>query len=149
MKLSELVDRESVLVPLGARNATQAIASLVDALPVPARARDLLRKRMLEREAAGSTGIGCGVALPHALCPGLAEPVVAVGRAATPLDFKSPDGAPVTLAFAVATPERDPSCHLYPLASLSLLPMDGNLLERLNRASTPEALYAALARINI
>src|SRR5512142_1106010 len=60
---------------------------------------------LFEREKLGSTGLGYGVAIPHGRIRTLKEPVCAFVRTATPIPFEAPDGAPVTLVFALLVPE--------------------------------------------
>lgn len=64
------------------------------------------------REEAMPTGIGNGIALPHARVPGLKEPMVAVGISETGIDFDSPDGKPANIIFLALTPEELPSAQL-------------------------------------
>lgn len=64
------------------------------------------------REEIMATGIGNGIALPHARVPGLKEPIVAVGISETGIDFDAPDGKPANIIFLVLTPEELPSAQL-------------------------------------
>jgi len=64
------------------------------------------------REEAMPTGIGNGIALPHARVPGLKEPMVAVGISETGIDFDAPDGKPANIIFLALTPEELPSAQL-------------------------------------
>ncbi|HEY2627515.1 MAG TPA: PTS sugar transporter subunit IIA, partial [Usitatibacter sp.] len=65
-----------------------------------------------DREKLGSTGLGYGVAIPHGRIKTLKEPVCAFVRTATPVAFESPDGAPVSLVFAMLVPEHATEAHL-------------------------------------
>lgn len=64
------------------------------------------------REEIMATGIGNGIALPHARVPGLKEPIVAVGVSEKGIDFDAPDGKPANIIFLVLTPEELPSAQL-------------------------------------
>ena len=64
------------------------------------------------REEIMATGIGNGIALPHARVPGLKEPIVAVGISEAGIDFDAPDGKPANIIFLVLTPEELPSAQL-------------------------------------
>jgi len=151
MLLSDLLRPNAVVIPLRAESREQAVSLLVDALdlPVPQKNRDELKSAILAREAAGSTGIGNGVAIPHARAEQITSAHLAVGRAAQPIDFKSADGKPVTLVFLVAVPAADPKSHLAVLAALSRLALDKRLLRRLNKADSPEELRAVLAGLPV
>lgn len=95
------------------------------------------------RELLSSTGIGEGVAVPHALCDSISQTVMSVIRLARPIDFASLDGQPVDLIFLMAGPRGDTANHLKLLSKLARLlhdpdfrkaarsAVDGNALARL------------------
>lgn len=151
MMLSDLLRPNAVVVPLHVTSREPAVSLLVDALDLPGdpKSRDDLKSAILSREAAGSTGIGNGVAIPHARAAQITSPYLAVARAAQPIDFKSADGKPVTLVFLLAVPAADPKSHLAVLAALSRTALDKKLLRRLNKAASPEELRAIIAEIPI
>lgn len=145
--LSEFLPAESIVAPLEAPSREAAVARLVAALALPGSAadRDDLAAAVLAREAAGSTGLGNGVAIPHARTRRLAAPRLAVGRAAKPVDFHAADGKPVTLIFLLAVPESDPRAHLSVLAALSRIASDKKLLKALGKAESAGEIYDLLA----
>ena len=147
--LSAVLRPEAVLVPLNAATREAAIGALIDTLDIPGapQDRERLKSAVLKREAAGSTGLGRGVAAPHARSSRLAAPLLSVGLVPEPIDFGSADGQPVTLVFLVAAPEADPTAHLKVLAALSRLTNDKRLLSRLNKASSAQRLYELLAEV--
>lgn len=151
MTLSDLLSPASVLVPLEASTREAAVESLVAALDWNGAPddRSALRDAVLARELCGSTGIGAGVAIPHARTAKLKAPRLAVGRAAKPLDFKSADGQPVSLVFLLAVPESDPRSHLKVLAALSRLACDKKLLKALNKTSSPEELFGLVSGLAV
>lgn len=148
-RLSDLLRPESVLVPLPADGPARAVEVLADALlfdsPADPKGKQELIAAVLERERAGSTGIGNGVAIPHARSPRLTAPRLAVGLAPRPLDFKAADGKPVALIFLLAVPDSAPKSHLKTLAALSRIAMDQKLHRQLLKASSPKELYELLA----
>lgn len=73
---------------------------------------NLVETAVWSREEAMPTGIGNGIALPHARVPGLKEPMVAVGISETGIDFDAPDGKPANIIFLALTPEELPSAQL-------------------------------------
>ena len=75
--------------------------------------------------------MGRGIAFPHARLPGLARPLVAVGRSARGLDWDAPDGEPVRLLFLILTPLEEPSVQLRILARLAALASDEEFVRRL------------------
>ena len=100
--------------------------------------------RLLERERLGSTGIGGGIAIPHARMATLAKPLGLFARLAQPIDFDSIDERPVDIVFLLTAPEGAGADHLKALARVSRLLRDKATCEKLRAAHTPEALYAIL-----
>jgi mannitol/fructose-specific phosphotransferase system IIA component (Ntr-type) len=74
---------------------------------------------VLEREELMPTGIGKGLAVPHARLPGLEKPLVAVGFSEGGLDFESPDGEPAHIIFLILTPLQDNGAQLEILADIA------------------------------
>ena len=109
---------EDILVDIPLRNSTHALELIADA--VCAR-HDLDRgpvfRALSRREQAGSTGLGDGLAIPHARIAGIERPLTLLLRAREPIPFKAPDGEPVSLLLAILVPEHgDRNDHLQLLA---------------------------------
>ncbi len=81
--------------------------------------RDVLLKRLLEREEQGSTGIGNQLAIPHCQVPGLKEFVIAMATSARGVDFDAIDGKKARLFFMILAPEGEAASHLKVLAHIS------------------------------
>ncbi len=95
-------------------------------------------KALKEREELASTGIGFGVALPHARSKGAKGMVIAFGRSEEGIDFRSLDKRPVYLFFAIVVPETAVNTHLTALAKLSLLLKDEENRQVLMDATFPQ-----------
>jgi len=100
--------------------------------------------RLLERERLGSTGIGGGIAIPHARLPSLVKPVGLFARLAHPIDFDAIDERPIDIVFLLTAPEGAGADHLKALARVSRLLRDRGLVEKLRATDSAEALYALL-----
>ena len=100
--------------------------------------------RLLERERLGSTGIGGGIAIPHARLSALDKPLGLFARLAQPIDFEAIDERPVDIVFLLAAPEGAGADHLKALARVSRLLRDRNLVEKLRATEKADALYALL-----
>lgn len=103
-------------------------------------------ERLTARETEGSTGVGHGVALPHARLPGLTRMRAIFVRLDQPVGFEAVDGQPVDLLFALLAPQEAGSEHLRALAQVSRLLREPNLREQLRLARSADALYALLAQ---
>jgi PTS system nitrogen regulatory IIA component len=111
---------------------------------LPALDEQELLDRLLEREAQQSTGIGDGLALPHAIVRGLEKTALAVGRCRDGLDFAALDSEPVDLLFLLLSPEDARSEHLRLLARLARIVSPEETLAELRSAAGPEELFRML-----
>ena len=96
--------------------------------------------RLLERERLGSTGIGGGIAIPHARLTTLTKPVGLFARLAGPVDFESIDERPVDIVFLLVAPEGAGADHLKALARVSRLLRDRALVEKLRATESADAM---------
>ena len=95
---------------------------------------------LLERESLGSTGIGDGVAIPHAKIHLLPEMLVAFGRSSSGINFHALDNKPVHLFFLLVTPDDMPGEHLKALARISRILKNPIIREKLRQASHGEQI---------
>ena len=96
------------------------------------------------REALGGTGLGSGVALPHARIAGDHPPLLLFARLAHPVDWEARDGVPVDLVLLVLWPEAMTESLLPNLAELCRKLRDARTLRRLRSASRPDGVVAAM-----
>lgn len=97
---------------------------------------------LLEREEIASTGVGCGVALPHACVPGLEQIIVSFMRIPDGLDFDAIDGEPVYMALLLAGPPSSENVHLRLLARIAKLLSHNNFCESVLGASSPQEIVS-------
>ena len=106
--LAEALERGGIFYKLPDTNRDRALRAMVGVLPLPDDVdRDLLLRLFLAREAAASTGVGGGIALPHVRNPivlHVPRPVVSLCFLERPVDFGALDGLPVHTLFAVISP---------------------------------------------
>jgi len=96
------------------------------------------------RESLGPTGVGHGVALPHARLDGLDEVVGAFIRIEKPLDFEAVDRQPVDLVFALFAPDGSGVDHLKALALVSRTMRNADIAAKLRANDDPDTLYTIL-----
>ncbi len=106
--------------------------------------RDIVTAAM-DRERLGSTGVGNGVALPHARVKGLENVVAVFAKLETPLDFESIDDRAVDLVAFLLAPEESGGAHLRALAKVSRLLRRQDVRARLRAAPSAEALYTIIS----
>jgi PTS system nitrogen regulatory IIA component len=147
MDIGDWLDREGVSFRVGAANKRQILAVAAE---LGSRSfgigSGLILDALLEREQEGSTGVGHGVAVPHARLPGLERMRGVFLRLETPVEFAAVDDQPVDLVFALFAPEEAGSEHLRALARVSRLLRRSDLRERLRQARTADAIYALLVQ---
>src|SRR2546430_15135747 len=123
MRLTEILKPQDIKIPLDAKTKTEAIGELVKVLAASGDIADSKKvlDAVLEREATRTTGIGNGLAIPHGKCNGTKDLVMAIGKAATPIDFQAIDGRPVTIIWMLASPPDKTGPHIHALARISRL----------------------------
>lgn len=99
---------------------------------------------LLERERLGSTGLGKGVAIPHARVPGLTHTVAAMLTLESPVDFESADGQPVDIAFGLLVPEDDTDNHLQHLSRLVTLFREADICDKIRSAKSAADVFELL-----
>src|SRR5690606_28964037 len=143
MRLTEILKPQNIKVPLVATNKTDAIKELIDLLAASGEVADPKRvlDAVLDRESTRTTGIGNGLAIPHGKCTGTSNLVMAVGKAATPIDFQSIDGRPVNLIWLLSSPPDKTGPHIHALARISRLMTIDKFRQALLTAGSPQPMY--------
>ena len=100
---------------------------------------------LLEREEVMSTGIGHGIAIPHARLDASAELQLALVRYPKGVDFAALDGKPVYLAFGVVGPPAGPGRHVKLLARIARLVKGAGAVEEILAATSVEAVLGVLS----
>ncbi|MFH0778652.1 MAG: PTS sugar transporter subunit IIA [Candidatus Eisenbacteria bacterium] len=146
MKLSELLNERAIGVSLQAATKDEVIKELVAILE---KAHGLksgaeILKKVVEREAMASTGIGHGVAIPHGKAASMRNLAAATGISSRNIDFKSADGEPVTLFVLLVSPEDCTGPHVRALANISKLLKEDSVRHQLKRSKSPHEFLEAL-----
>ncbi len=143
MKITDLLKKESIELHGAPKDKAQTIDQMVELMTRGGNINDVAAYKagVLKREEEGTTGIGEGIAIPHAKtnavsAPGLAAMIVPDG-----VDYDALDGQPVHMIFLIAAPNTEDNVHLEVLSRLSMLLMDDAFRENLLGASDiPEFL---------
>jgi fructose-specific phosphotransferase system IIA component len=104
---------------------------------------DLVRS-LLDRESIVSTGIGGGIAIPHATSGSIESAAIAVGKAKKGLEFNAIDGKPVHLVFLIVGSANHPNLHLRILARLARLVKHPSFIRNLKKARTSAEMMKAI-----
>lgn len=150
MDIGDLLAPQGVVLRGGASSKRQALHAVAEAA---AQALGMEEARvfdaLLEREALGSTGLGSGVAVPHARLPGIERVTGVFVRLDAPVAYESVDDRPVDLMFALFAPPRDGAEHLRALAAVSRALRSSELREQLRQARTTDAVRALFVRDDV
>lgn len=151
MSVENLFRLDSILIDLHVTSMKQLFqdiaGSIIDnsaSVSAKLSERDII-SAALERERLGSTGVGNGVAIPHARAEGITEIVTVFARLAAPIDFRSVDDRPVDLVVFLLAPKDAGNAHLRALARVSRLLRSQDMRRQLRDAPTNEAIYALIS----
>ncbi|HEX9646284.1 MAG TPA: PTS IIA-like nitrogen regulatory protein PtsN [Alphaproteobacteria bacterium] len=145
MEIERLLSPDAVIANLKATSKKQALQELAKhAAGLTGLAERRIFDVLLERERLGSTGVGHGVAIPHARMAELDRLFGLFARLEAPIDFDAVDEQPVDLIFLLLAPESAGADHLKALARISRLLRDKASCAKLRGADNADALYAVL-----
>ncbi|MCP1183318.1 PTS fructose transporter subunit IIABC [Paenibacillus sp. 1781tsa1] len=144
MRITDLMIQETMIMDLQATTKDEAIDELIASLNRSGRINDpvLFKEMIYKREAESSTGIGGGIAMPHAKTTAVNEPTVVFAKSRNGLDFEALDDQPAHVFFMIAAPEGAGNTHLRTLAALSRLLIDSDFISQLMSTDTPAEVSA-------
>jgi len=150
MKISDFLEEDKILLDLKALNKEDAIKEIADTLKESKHMLDFhsFIDGVFNRERLSTTGIGDGIAIPHARTNAVKEFVIAFGRVPQGIEFDSLDSKPVKLIFLMGTPkEKGLSSYLQILACLTRLLKKEDFQKNLLNASTPQEVIEAFIKV--
>jgi mannitol/fructose-specific phosphotransferase system IIA component (Ntr-type) len=150
MKLSEIIPSDGgISAELKATEKAAVIEEMVDLLisanRIEESARSKVIKALMDREELGSTGIGGGVAVPHAKNDSISDLICAVGRSKTGVNFDALDGEPVFIVFLLLSSKTASGSHLEALAFISRLVRDDQYTGFLRKAKDEDDIRDLLS----
>ena len=144
MTLGNLLTVHQILPDMKATERWSAIVELVELLvaqqQVKPADRDTVLAALRQREETMSTGIGFGIAIPHASSDRVEKVVAAFGRSSTGIEFDSLDNAPVKFIVLFVVPKDQFQTHLRTLAAIAKFLNDRSTRDRLSAAGSPEEI---------
>ncbi|WP_122646931.1 PTS fructose transporter subunit IIABC [Enterococcus mediterraneensis] len=140
MNIKDLLIKDAMIMDLQATDKQSAIDEMVEKMFAVGRITDIdtYKKGILAREAQTSTGLGDGIAMPHAKNAAVKEATVLFAKSKNGVDYEALDGQPTYLFFMIAAPEGANDTHLQALAQLSRLLIDPTFVDKLKAANTPD-----------
>ena len=140
MRITDLLKSESIALGQKPADKQSAIRQLADLMAASVNLSDKEQylKDVFAREASGTTGLGDGIATPHAKSTGVKEAGLAAMTVPAGMDFESMDGKPARLFFMIAAPDSANDAHIQILQQLAMMIMDPDFKEALIAAKTKE-----------
>jgi len=147
MRLTQILQKQCVKVPLEGKDKESVITELVDVLDAAGvlADRQQVLQAVLLREQMRSTGIGSGIAIPHGKCDAVSELVMAIGISPDGIDFQSVDDKPVKIVILLVSPADQTGPHIQALARISRLMLDEQFRQQLEQADSPQQIYELLS----
>lgn len=140
MRITDLLKSESIALGQKPADKESAIRQLADLMAASGNLSDKEQylKDVFAREASGTTGLGDGIATPHAKSTGVKEAGLAAMTVPAGMDFESMDGKPARLFFMIAAPDSANDAHIQILQQLAMMIMDPDFKKALIAAKTKE-----------
>lgn len=148
MKLAKLLSADQIILDMKSVEHWPAIVELVDHLiemqKLPAELREESLAALKAREEQVSTGIGSGVAIPHAFSDRIDDVVAVFGRSGEGIDFEALDNAPVHFVILFIVPRKDYQLHLRTLAAIAKMFTNSEIRQQFAAAQTRDEILAIL-----
>ena len=146
MRITDLLKSESIMLGAQPKDKRDAIAILTGLMEKGGNLSDKAQyeKDVLAREASGTTGLGDGIATPHAKSAGVKAPGLAAMTVPAGMDFEAMDGNPSRLFFEIAAPDTAADVHLEVLSKLATMIMDPDFKEALIAAKSKEEFLSLI-----
>ena len=146
MKITQLLTEDTINLHLQSKSKDSVLSELVQQLHVAGKLRDKVQftNDILNRESQSTTGIGEGIAIPHAKSAAVQTPAIAFGRSTEGIDFDSLDGQPAHLFFMIAASEGANDDHLDALSRLATFLMDTSFRDKIMSAQTAADVLQAV-----
>lgn len=146
MRITDLLTKDTIVLNLSETSKEAVIDELIRKLDSSGKLVDSrkFKQAILAREAQSTTGIGEGIAIPHAKTSAVRTPAIVFGRSKAGVDYASLDGQPSHLFFMIAASEGANNAHLQTLSRLSSFLMDTNFRKKLETAATADEVLKAI-----
>lgn len=149
VKITDYMSEDLISLKLKSKNKDDVLMELADLIAVSPdvhNEENVIYKALIEREKLGSTGIGKGVAIPHAKTDAADRLTIAFGISKEKIDFKSLDNESVNIFFVFASPMKDSQVYLKVLARISRLIREEEFRNELLACKTPAEVIECISK---
>ncbi|MFP4528459.1 MAG: PTS sugar transporter subunit IIA [Candidatus Kapaibacterium sp.] len=146
MKITDILEKQSIDTSLVAGSKQDLLDKMLELASKTGKVNNAkeARNEILEREKIMSTGVGRGIALPHAKTNSVEDSVGAMALLERPIEYEALDGEPVDVVFLLLGRENNVGNHLRLLSKISRLMNHDTFQSRLKQSTTPEQVMALL-----
>ena len=146
MKITDLLKKNTMILTLSSTNKKDVIDELIHQLDQAGKLNDAAgyKEEILKREAQSTTGIGEGIAIPHAKSAAVRDAALCFGRSLKGIDYESLDGQPAHLFFMIAAPDGANDTHLETLSRLSSMLMYDDFRQSILNADSKEQILSII-----
>lgn len=151
MKIKDLLKKELMIMDLKATSKLEAINEMVKKLKDEGIISDeeMFKDFILKREEKGTTGLGDGIAMPHAKTTAVKIPAVLFAKSKTGVDYEALDGEPVHIFFMIAATEGAHDSHIETLAKLSKMLINDEFVKELMTCENPDKVHELVDKFSI
>lgn len=152
MKIRDIITPDDIVIRNSAESKKQILQDMVEIISNRSISLNerLVTESLLERERLGSTGLGDGVAIPHARCefPEQSDQSIAglLLKLKQPIDYEANDNQPVDIIFMLLASQNCGTEHLTRLAAISRFIRDNNAAEQIRKASSSHHIWQVLCK---
>ncbi|MDU2383812.1 MAG: fructose-specific PTS transporter subunit EIIC, partial [Finegoldia magna] len=146
MEIKDLLSKDLMIMNLKSTTKKDVIDEMIEKLYENNVINDVLkfRSEIMKRELESSTGLGEGVAMPHAKTSAVNKPAIVFARSTTGVDYEALDGEDTYIFFMIAATEGQNQMHIETLAKLSKLLLKEGFIDRLKSSESPEDVYKTI-----
>ena len=149
MKITDILKSTNIFLDVSSSSKKQILEKIAEhAATVTKCEEQVIFDALIERERLGTTGVGKGIAIPHARLAGLSDLFCTFMRV-KPVDFEAIDAKPVDLIFCLLVPEESGADHLKALAHISKLLRDDNAVSSLRKAKDANEVLNLIASLDV
>ena len=129
MNISQYIETENIILDLKSKSKKNLLEFIAMKMAKNHEVeKDIIFEKLYEREKLRTTGLGKGIAIPHARIPNTTEPKIIIIKLDAPLNFESIDGNDIDIVFALIVPEKEDSLHIDLLSNIAGMLEDKNFL---------------------
>jgi mannitol/fructose-specific phosphotransferase system IIA component (Ntr-type) len=149
MMLDKIITKDRIKIGLSDSDKWTVIEDLADLIAAGDEGsdRETLLNDTLDREHKGSTGIGKGIAIPHARTAAVTDLIGALGISQGGVDFEADDGQPCHLIFLILAPAKESTRYLKALSAVACIGRDEELVSRLTSAASADEAISILGEV--